>query len=205
LPVTTLSEGRAAVELARRAITAALGDRPPRDPATLAASTDLPVLFDQPRGVFVTLTTSDGELRGCIGYPVPVYPLRQGLPRIAVAAAREDPRFPALQASELTRTRVEVSILTVPEVVASVHPSDRLAAVRPGTDGLIIDRGDLSGLLLPQVATEQGWDARRFLAETCRKAGLPPEAWRSSETRLRRFQAEVFGEVTPGGEVRERE
>ena len=197
-----LTEGRTAVGIARRAILAALSTDAPKDPAGPFRSATLPKLFDAPRGVFVTLTEHPaGDLRGCIGFPVPVYPLRAAIPRVAVAAAVEDPRFPPLRRSELDRTIVEVSLLTLPEPLDAADPADRAREVRVGRDGLIVDADGASGLLLPQVATEQAWDAETFLAETCRKAGLRPEAWRSPRTRFRRFQAEIFHEIGPGGAV----
>jgi uncharacterized protein len=200
--VASLEEGKHAVRIARAAIVAALSTEPPRDPAAPFRTAELPALFDEPRGVFVTLTElRDGALRGCIGFPVPVYPLRAAVPRAAVAAAVEDPRFPSLASRELGRTLLEVSLLTVPEPLDVADPLARPDAVRVGRDGLIVEAEGTSGLLLPQVATEQGWDARTFLAETCRKAGLRGDAWRSSRTRFRRFQAEIFHEVSPGGPV----
>jgi uncharacterized protein len=201
--VVTLSEGQAAVTVARAAIAAALSDHPPRDPARAAPPTPLSPLFGEPRGVFVTIKHgTDGALRGCIGFPVPVYPLRTAIPRLAVAAALEDPRFPPMRPRELGEVLIEVSILTVPEPIEATDPPGRLRSVVVGRDGLIVDAGDASGLLLPQVATEQGWDAATFLSETCRKAGVRADAWKSPATRLRRFQAEVFGESAPGGPVR---
>jgi len=190
-------EGARAVSLAREAIAYGLAHGPVRDPAAPFRSADLPRVFDEPRGVFVTLLRAeDASLRGCIGYIVPVYPLRVGIPRVAWAAAVDDPRFPPLGASELDRTIIEVSVLTVPEEI----PEGRSipAEVVVGRDGLIVDRDGESGLLLPQVAVEEGWDAPRFLSETCRKAGLPPDAWRRSGTVVRRFQAELFRERSPG-------
>ncbi len=188
--------------MARTAIVSALSPDPPKDPASAFRSVSLPPLFDEPRGVFVTLTEHRNRaLRGCIGFPVPVYPLRAAIPRAAVAAAVEDPRFPTLARSELDRTVIEVSLLTVPEPIDVADPLARPAQVQIGRDGLIVDADGASGLLLPQVATEQGWDARTFLSETCRKAGLRPDAWRSERTRFRRFRAEIFHEVEPGGPV----
>lgn len=200
--MTDLAEGTRAVRIARTAIEAALSSDPPKDPATPFRSVELPKGFDEPRGVFVTLTERrDGALRGCIGFPVPVYPLRAAIPRAAVAAAVEDPRFRPLGRAELGRTLIEVSLLTVPEPLDVADPLDRPGAVRIGRDGLIVDAEGASGLLLPQVAPEQGWDARTFLEETCRKAGLRGDAWRSPRTRFRRFQAEIFDETEPGGDV----
>jgi hypothetical protein len=193
-------EGARAVALAREAITHGLAHPPVRDPAAPFRSIPLPEVFDEPRGVFVTLLSApDGALRGCIGYVVPVYPLRVAIPRVAWAAAVDDPRFPPVGLAELDRTVIEVSVLTVPEEIPAGRSIPDEVVV--GRDGLIVDRGGESGLLLPQVAVEEGWGTTRFLSETCRKAGLPPDAWRRPGTVVRRFQAELFRERVPGGPV----
>jgi uncharacterized protein (TIGR00296 family) len=152
--------------------------------------------------VFVTLKHfPGGELRGCIGYPLPVRPLGEAIRDVAVASASEDPRFPPVAREEMAHLTLEVSILSVPQSVPTTSPAATLAAVRPGRDGLIVDGSGQSGLLLPQVATEQGWTAEQFLDGTCEKAGLSPSAWRDGRVRVRRFEAEVFGEVRPRGPV----
>jgi len=147
-----------------------------------------------PRGVFVTLT-QDEALRGCVGLPWPVFPLEEATIEAAVRAAR-DPRFPPLTPEEVPLVRVEVSVLTAPEPVEAGRAPE---AVRVGRDGLIVRWGEVQGLLLPQVAARYGWDAETFLAHTCRKAGLPPEAWRWPDVQIFTFQAEIIheGEETP--------
>jgi uncharacterized protein len=196
------ADGAAAVALARRALESALGDVPPRDAAAPFRTVSLPAVFDQPRGVFVTLSRHpSGDLRGCIGFPLPVYPLRAALPRAARSAALDDPRFAPVQQEELVRIRVEVSVLTVPEAIPSEPRSQIPSHVVVGRDGLIVDRPGASGLLLPQVGAEYGWDPEEFLAETCEKAGLPRNAWTRSGTTVRRFEADVFGEDGPGGMI----
>jgi AmmeMemoRadiSam system protein A len=107
---------------------------------------------------------------------------------MAVAAAVEDPRFPPVTLGEAPSLRFEISALTVPEPVPDP------AAIQVGRHGLIASRGGRKGLLLPQVAPEWGWDRREFLEHTCRKAGLPPDAWKDPATRLEWFEAEVWGE-----------
>jgi len=152
--------------------------------------------------VFVTLKQyPGGELRGCIGYPLPILPLGKAIQDVALAAALEDPRFPPVARDELDALVVEVSVLTVPQAVPSTSPETTIAAIRPGRDGLIVDGYGQSGLLLPHVATEQGWDAEQLLEGTCEKAGLPSVAWRDPRVRVRRFEAEVFGEQRPKGPV----
>lgn len=138
-------------------------------------------------GAFVTLHRNQA-LRGCIGHIVAVKPLWETVKEMAGAAAFQDPRFPPLSLEEWSDVDIEISVLTPLERVDS--PSD----IRPGTDGTFIRRGPASGVLLPQVATEQGWDRETFLTHTCRKAGLPRDCWRDPDTELYRFQAIVFGE-----------
>ncbi len=129
-----------------------------------------------------------GNLRGCIGTLSPEGDLTRMVPRFALRAAFEDPRFPPLSSEELPECEIEISVLTPP---APVEDPDEIEV---GRDGLIIDAEGESGLLLPQVATEWGFDRERFLAEVCRKAGLSPAAWRAPGARLWTFQAEVFAE-----------
>jgi AmmeMemoRadiSam system protein A len=147
-----------------------------------------------PRGVFVTLTR-DEALRGCIGLPWPVLPLEEATIEAAALATR-DPRFPPLTSAEVPHVRVEVSVLTVPEPVEAGQALER---VRVGRDGLIVRWGEVQGLLLPQVAARYGWDAETFLAHTCRKAGLPAEAWRWPDVQIFTFHVEIIqeGEETP--------
>ncbi|MFN2387327.1 MAG: AmmeMemoRadiSam system protein A [Thermoanaerobaculia bacterium] len=160
------------------------------EPAPRLAS-DRSEAFGQPRGLFVTLRVGE-ELRGCIGTLAPDGNLAGSIPRYARAAALEDPLFPPLQPSELARCTIEISVLSAPRRVEDV------LEIEVGRDGLIIEAGGRRGLLLPQVATEWGFDRERFLAEVARKAGLPPEAVRAPGTTLWAFQAEVFSEG-PGG------
>lgn len=187
--------GEAAVRLARRELEATvLGE-----PTPTARST--PPGLREARGVFVTLKTHpDGRLRGCIGFPLPSYPLYRAIGKAAAAAATEDPRFPPVRPGELGRLTVEVSVLSLPEPVLG-SPEERVAQVSVGRDGLIVEADGDYGLLLPQVGPEQGWDARALLEGTCEKAGVDPHAWRRSGTRVHRFTAEIYRERSPGGPV----
>ncbi|HID09111.1 TPA: TIGR00296 family protein [Candidatus Micrarchaeota archaeon] len=152
-------------------------------------------------GVFTTINTFPaGHLRGCIGYPEPVKPLYQAVVETAVLAATDDPRFPPVAPEELDRVVFEVSILTPPKKLEA-RPEERHRHVEVGRHGIIVRRGRLSGLLLPQVAGEYGWDAETFLDHACMKAGLPPGCWRSGDTDVFLFEAEVYGEVEPRGAV----
>lgn len=145
-----------------------------------------PALLEK-RGVFVTLKKR-GELRGCVGYPAGLKPLLQAVLDNSYNAAFKDPRFGPLTASELPAITIEISVLTEPVQVRSIEE------IQVGRDGLIMERGPYRGLLLPQVAVEQGWDRKTFFDQTCLKAGLPPGAWKDGETRIYRFQAVIFGE-----------
>jgi len=153
---------------------------------------DLPAeKFDsltQERGAFVTLK-KHGELRGCIGYVAPMKPLATTVRDVAAFAALRDSRFPPVTAQELADIRLEISVLSPLRRVLD------LKQVRTGRDGLVVKKGDYEGLLLPQVAPEQGWDRMTFIQQTCLKAGLPETAWQDAETDVFSFTALVFGET----------
>jgi uncharacterized protein len=187
-------EGEHAVKIARKTIEAEARDEEP-------GQIDAPGSFRAKRGVFVTIHTfPEMCLRGCIGYPEPVYSLGKALVKAAQAACH-DPRFPYLRADELTKVVVEVSILTPPEEIKLEDRKLLPSKVEVGKDGLIMEMGYFRGLLLPQVATEWNWDAETFLAETCAKAGLTPDCWLDKRSKVFKFQAEIFAEKTPSGKV----
>ena len=191
-------DGRLAVKAARAVIEAHVRKEPP-------PRLTLPAGFKNKSGVFVTLTTHPaGDLRGCIGYPEPLIALEDALRDSAVSACSRDPRFPPVRAAELDGIRVEVSLLTPPSEIKVKRPSELAKHVKVGEDGLIVQRSWGRGLLLPQVPVEWGWDSEDFLTQTCLKAGLPPDAWLDPETKVFKFQAEVFSEDGPRGEVRRR-
>ena len=144
-------------------------------------------------GVFVTLYEGE-ELRGCIGFPEPVEPLYVAVVDAARAAAFEDPRFPPLKKSELSKIRIEVSVLTKPELIEVSSSSEYLKKIKVGEDGLIVRCGFDSGLLLPQVAVEYAWTVEEFLENTCMKAGLPADCWKSLKCRIFKFQAKIYKE-----------
>ena len=139
-----------------------------------------------PRGVFVSLHR-DGDLRGCLGHLEGDVPVGEITQRMAVASSRDDPRFPPVGPDELEDLDDEVSVLSPFE---RIRPED----VVPGRDGLLIQRGPRSGVLLPQVATEHRWDRLAFLRAVCQKAALPSEAWRDAGTELWAFRAQVVPE-----------
>jgi uncharacterized protein len=193
----TLDEGKAAVKLARDALTSYLAKRSRISPSGMAG------IFDEKRGVFVTLH-EEGELRGCIGYPEPVMPLGRAIVDSAINAGVNDPRFPLVRSAELNRIDIEVTVLTKPEAY-TVSKKELPEHVKIGCDGLIIHKGMFSGLLLPQVATEWGFDPLEFLGQVSIKAGLPPDAWLDEDAVIEHFQAQIFSEVAPGREVVERQ
>ncbi|MGM0576794.1 MAG: AmmeMemoRadiSam system protein A [Myxococcota bacterium] len=172
---------RRLLELARRAVE----ERLEKGRSLRTHAGEDPAL-DESRGAFVTFHV-DGHLRGCIGSLHGHGPLRHTVAEMAVAAATDDPRFPPMTLDEVERADIEISALTPFQEIA---PED----VEVGRHGLLVQRGRLRGVLLPQVPVDQGWDRETFLAQTCRKAGLPPDAWRDERTHLYAFSADVFGE-----------
>jgi AmmeMemoRadiSam system protein A len=141
-----------------------------------------------PGMTFVTWK-KDGQLRGCIGSVERARPLWADVEANAVHALLEDPRFDPATPGELPLLRLEISVLT-----PFVPVSDPLREISVGVHGLLVERGPNRGLLLPQVPVEWGWDVLTFLAHSCRKAGLPADAWRDPRTAISKFTAEVFGE-----------
>jgi AmmeMemoRadiSam system protein A len=175
------AERIALLRLARAAVTARVDRAPLPEPAACEGT------LAEPGAAFVSLHAGD-ELRGCIGCIEPRgISLAATVIGMAAAAASDDPRFAPLGWHELEKTRIEVSVL------GPLVPIGGPADVVVGRDGLVVERGGDRGLLLPQVAVEWGWDADRFVAETCRKAGLPATAW-CHGAQLSRFEADVFSE-----------
>ncbi|MBC7079899.1 MAG: TIGR00296 family protein [Methanothrix sp.] len=192
----TLEEGRRAVRLARDALTAYVHRKEIINPH------DLPGVFNERRGVFVTLE-KDGELRGCIGYPRAVLPLGKAIVDSAINAGTRDPRFPRVRPEELDEITIEVTVLTEPQVMDG-DKKTLPERVQIGRHGLIVTRGMCSGLLLPQVAPEYGFDSVDFLCQTCLKAGLPVDAWLDDDTVIECFEAQIFSETSPNGDVIEK-
>ncbi|OIN99645.1 MAG: AMMECR1 domain-containing protein [Desulfovibrionaceae bacterium CG1_02_65_16] len=167
-------------DLVLLSITSRLTGRGPATPPP--PQTDLP---QRELGAFVTLNR-EGRLRGCIGNIIGQGPLYETVWRMARAAAFEDPRFPPLTQAELDGLAIEISIL------GPIEPCPDPELVEVGRHGLIMRQGARQGLLLPQVPVEWGWDRKQFLAQTCRKAGLPANAWRDPTTQLYWFEAVFF-------------
>jgi AmmeMemoRadiSam system protein A len=166
------------LRLAHQSILSALEDRRPAEASFSAHLSEL-------RGVFTTLYLQE-NLRGCVGYAMPVAPLHRAVAETARAAAFEDSRFWPVTNEEAPQLKVSLSILSP---LVPVRPED----VEVGRHGLVVALGSHRGLLLPQVPLEHDWDRETFLEQTCRKAGLPLDAWRTGAT-LEAFTAEVFGD-----------
>jgi AmmeMemoRadiSam system protein A len=182
-PVLTDAQKHALLAVARQAIRdrvrGARGSSPrPIDPALQA-----------PGAAFVTITR-DGELRGCIGFVEAIRPLAEAVAHCAASAAVGDPRFPPVRPDELPSLQVEISVLS------ALQPTDDPLAVSVGTHGLFISHAGRQGLLLPQVATEYGWNRETFLRQTCLKAGLAPDAWQRG-ARIHVFTVDHFTDDLP--------
>ena len=180
-------EGKKGLQLAREAIEQYLSDSMKMKPKK-----GLPVSFEEERGVFVTLNKY-GTLRGCIGYPYPVFKLKDAIIDAAISAAVNDPRFPAVTEEELTDITIELTVLTVP-LVLKEQPKELPKHIEIGKHGLIVKKGLYQGLLLPQVATEHNWSSEEFLCESCWKAGLPQDAWLDEDTEVSIFEGQIFKE-----------
>ncbi len=162
--------------------------------------------FKDKYGAFVTLNrygVSDNSLRGCIGYIEPIYSLYEAIHRVSISSAIEDPRFSSVALEEMENIVIELSILTPPKLIEVNDPKEYIEKIVIGRDGLIAERGMRRGLLLPQVPVdhERNWDVKTFLSHTCSKAWLDPDAWKELETKIYSFQAILFEEETPRGEV----
>ncbi|MEO8383076.1 MAG: AmmeMemoRadiSam system protein A [Acidobacteriota bacterium] len=171
------------LRIARKSIEAVLEGRS----AAIEPTVDDPDL-NRLSGAFVSLHRPDGDLRGCIGSISAVAPLAQAVSSSAVNAAFRDPRFFPVRREELAGLHIEISVMS------PIEPVVDISQIEVGRDGLIIQRNGRAGLLLPQVASERGWDRETFLDQTCVKAGLSPDSWRSPGCRIEKFSAEVFSE-----------
>jgi len=156
--------------------------------------------YNEKSGVFTTLRINN-NLRGCIGFPRPIYPLWKALVLSSIYASTEDPRFPPMTIEELNKATIEVSILTEPVLIKVNDPLEYPNKIEIGKDGLIVEYGIYSGLLLPEVPVEEGWDEITFLSYTCLKAGLPPDCWLKLPVKIYKFQSQIFREIEPNGDV----
>ncbi|NWJ43302.1 MAG: TIGR00296 family protein [Thaumarchaeota archaeon] len=189
------SDGVLLVKAARRAVTELLsnGNR-------IKLESDLEEKFSFNSGVFVTLNNPDG-LRGCIGFPMPEKKLSHAIVDGAIAAATEDPRFSPVKIKELDDIVFEVTVLTPPVEIDVSDPLEYLSKIKVGRDGLIVRHSFSSGLLLPQVPVEYGWNVEEFLQHTCEKAGLLKDFWKNEDVKIEKFEGIIFKEETPNGAI----
>jgi AmmeMemoRadiSam system protein B/AmmeMemoRadiSam system protein A len=169
------------LKLARESINSAFDEKDPPYPAEISGA------LNEKLGAFVTLNR-DNRLRGCIGTFHADEPLYKIVARMGRQAAFSDPRFPPVEKEEMEIIDIEISVLTPMKRIEDPEK------VEVGRDGLYMIKGFRSGVLLPQVPVEYGWDRLRFLEQTCMKAGLNPQAWKDEDTEIYTFQAEIFGE-----------
>ncbi|MCH8859822.1 MAG: TIGR00296 family protein [Thaumarchaeota archaeon] len=189
------SDGEKLVKTARAVVTEFLKTK-----NKMKLDKDFEESFSSNAGVFVTLNHKS-NLRGCIGYALPDKKLYNALQEAAISAATDDPRFPSVAFEELDQITFEVTVLTPPQEIEVSDPQEYPSKVKVGRDGLIVKSGFNSGLLLPQVPKEYGWNEEEFLDHTCEKAGLPKEQWKEKDTKILKFEGIVFKEQTPGGSV----
>ena len=187
-PEFSLDQRRTLLRIAHQAILSVL------ERQSFPEAPPLPAGLSDPRGVFTTLYLHGDrhgdphrELRGCVGYALPIAPLYRAVAETARAAAFEDFRFLPVTKEEALRLEVSLSVLSR---LFPIHPE----AVEVGRHGLLLSDGARRGLLLPQVPVENGWDRETFLEQTCRKAGLPLDSWRKNST-IEAFTAEVFADA----------
>jgi len=177
----TLEERTSLLKLARDTIYAKLHHRVPEHEKPVSDT------LKEPCGAFVTIHKK-GALRGCIGLVQASKPLYRSVREMAAAAAFDDPRFPPLSREEFNEIDIEISVMS------PLKRIDGVSEIEVGKHGILMKRGFHQGLLLPQVATEQGWDRDTFLEHTCYKAGMGGDCWKSGDTEIYIFSAEVFGE-----------
>ena len=189
------SDGVVLVKTARKAVTEFLSNG-----NKMKLESDLEEKFSFNSGVFVTLNNPDG-LRGCIGFPMPEKKLSHAIIEGAIAAATEDPRFPSVKTNELNDIVFEVTVLTPPVEIDVSDPMEYLEKIKVGRDGLIIRHSFSSGLLLPQVPVEYGWNVEEFLQHTCEKAGLARDTWKNESVKIEKFEGIIFKEETPNGAI----
>ena len=197
----TIREGELLVRKTRQGIEAHLGNQGNYDPGPHDASE-----LWRMRGVFVTITTDGtGILRGCIGNPHPHHPLIVGAVQAGILAASSDPRFSPVTLEEFSlRDRLELTVLSALEEIHAASREKLIDLIVVGKHGLVIDGYGQQGLLLPQVAVDEGFDEEDFLTNCCLKAGLPPDAWLSDRVKVYRFTCQVFFEEAPNGDTVER-
>ncbi len=194
----SLDEGKILVNIARIAIETWL-----KDHKRIKPPNKIKTKLQSKMGVFTTLKYwgKDKSLRGCIGLPYPIKPLVEAVIESSIDAATSDPRFPPITLEELESIVIEISILTPPKEIKVNLPLDFPNHIQIGIDGLIVEKDRFKGLLLPQVAIEWDMNPEEFLSNCCMKAGLPPDAWLSTDIKINKFQAIIFAEEKPKANI----
>lgn len=181
-------EDRKLLEFSRKVILTYLKDGTKLKPLTEGSKS-----FFEKSGVFCTLKIND-QLRGCIGYPEPIFPLIEALQKASISSATQDPRFPVVTLDELDEIVIELTILTPPKLVSVENPDDYLNEIIIGKHGLIAELEESRGLLLPQVPVEWNWTTIEFLEQTCNKAWLPKDAYKNPKFKLYKFEGKIISE-----------
>ncbi|MFW9940863.1 MAG: TIGR00296 family protein [Candidatus Thorarchaeota archaeon] len=197
----SLEDGRTLIEFARENIEFFL-----KNNRVIPVPDYIKEKFNDKFGAFVTLNkygVSGNPLRGCIGYIEPKYSLYDVVHKVSISSAIEDPRFPSVTLEEMDNIVIELSILTPPELIIVNNSKEYLDKIVIGRDGLIAEKGWRRGLLLPQVPVDhnRNWDVETFLSHTCQKAMLPMNSWKDLDTKIYSFQAILFEEESPRGEI----
>ena len=187
-------DGKILVKMARTIVTEYLTNN------SKIVNNDFKEKFGFKAGVFVSINDKSG-LRGCIGFPLAVKKLSDALTDAAISASTEDPRFPSITQNELNSLVFEVTVLSDTEEISASTPDEIIQQIKIGRDGLIIEKGLQSGLLLPQVPVEYNWNIEDFLNHTCHKAGLSNDSWKEKDTEISKFQGIIFREILPNGEI----
>jgi len=197
----SLEDGQGLIKFARENIEFFL-----RNDRVIPVPEDIKEKFNDKYGAFVTLNNyevSGNSLRGCIGYIEPKYSLYDVIHKVSISSAIEDPRFPSVTLEEMDNIIIELSILTPPELIIVNNPKEYRDKIVIGRDGLIAEKGWRRGLLLPQVPVDhdRNWDVETFLNHTCQKSMLPADSWKDLNTKIYSFQAILFEEESPRGEI----
>jgi len=191
----TLEEGKSLIKLARSTVEKYFNEK------FILEKTEKKKLNEK-RGVFVTIETfPEKNLRGCIGFLLPAIPLFEAVQKAAISSALEDPRFPPMEKEELKKIVFEISVLTKPELIRVKSSKEYSKKIEIGKDGLIMQNGPFSGLLLPQVPVEWNWSPEEFLENLCLKACLTPDYIHDKNTKIWKFQAQIFSEQEPDGRI----
>lgn len=183
----TKDDEELALKIVRENITSYLNDK------EYMPNTELPEIFNQEMGVFVTLNKK-GSLRGCIGYIEAYEPLIDALLDLSLASAFDDPRFAPVTKDEMDDITIEISLLSKPQLIKVKEYDEYLTQIKIGEDGLIIENGYYRGVFLPQVPIEQNWNILQYLENLGYKAGASANLWKKESTKIYKFQAHVFEE-----------